>query len=402
MQSFILPANGKATPDSIARKRKMAEAMLASGMDASPIASPWQGAARMAQALVGGLASRRADQQDAALQDETKKEQMARQLLLDNRYNSEQSYAHDQDALNNARARSSDAMQQTLFHNLLDDRQLGQDRLAAQQGVYQGQINQTNTHQGGMQGPQQPSYSPEQFNQAQMAAAGGDYGKAGELLNPMSDPSLKPTSNIQEYEYGVKQGFKGSLQEWEALKQGGLTIQSDGHGGFTLEQGGAVGKPKAPTEAMIRARGFKESMKSSLASLKTNFEAIASPQNYVGDTATIAGGRAMMTPEGQMASDNFNEVVGSMLYVASGATLNPSEIERKMITLKPYPNDDKQTIALKRLRLGDLERAIDVMAGLDQQEASQEVPQQAPQPLPQGSAAPGGKTSTGVPWSISP
>lgn len=72
MQSFILPANGKATPDSIARKRKMAEAMLANGMDASPIASPWQGAARMAQALVGGLGSRRADSAEAAGQQSAK------------------------------------------------------------------------------------------------------------------------------------------------------------------------------------------------------------------------------------------------------------------------------------------------------------------------------------------
>lgn len=65
MQSFILPANGKATPKSIERKRKMAEAMMAQGIDTSPIASPWQGAARMAQALVGGLGSRKADKQEA-------------------------------------------------------------------------------------------------------------------------------------------------------------------------------------------------------------------------------------------------------------------------------------------------------------------------------------------------
>ena len=65
MQSFILPANGAATPKSIERRRKMAEAMLAQGVDYSPIASPWQGAARMANALVGGLGIRKADKQEA-------------------------------------------------------------------------------------------------------------------------------------------------------------------------------------------------------------------------------------------------------------------------------------------------------------------------------------------------
>lgn len=36
-------------------RRRMAVAMLQQGMDSSPIRSPWQGAARMAEALVGGL-----------------------------------------------------------------------------------------------------------------------------------------------------------------------------------------------------------------------------------------------------------------------------------------------------------------------------------------------------------
>lgn len=65
MQSFILPANTKTTPKSIDRKRKMAEAMLVQGMDASPVGHWTQGAARMANALVGGLGSRKADKQEA-------------------------------------------------------------------------------------------------------------------------------------------------------------------------------------------------------------------------------------------------------------------------------------------------------------------------------------------------
>jgi hypothetical protein len=98
MQSFILPANGTATPESITRKRRLAEAMLASGMETGPIGHWSQGAARMAQALAGGLASRKADEQDSALQAESKKEAMARQLLMDQRYNDEQSYTRGRDA----------------------------------------------------------------------------------------------------------------------------------------------------------------------------------------------------------------------------------------------------------------------------------------------------------------
>lgn len=49
---FLIP-NGT-TPDELSLRQKLAASMLQSGMDSSPIASPWQGAARLAQALFGG------------------------------------------------------------------------------------------------------------------------------------------------------------------------------------------------------------------------------------------------------------------------------------------------------------------------------------------------------------
>ncbi len=64
MPSFLLPANGQATPMSIARKRQLANALMQQGMDVSPLASPWQAAARVAQGLVGGLDEHRADTQE--------------------------------------------------------------------------------------------------------------------------------------------------------------------------------------------------------------------------------------------------------------------------------------------------------------------------------------------------
>ncbi len=62
--SFILPANGQATPASIARRRQLANALMQQGLDASPVASPWQAIARAAQGLVGGLDERAANKQE--------------------------------------------------------------------------------------------------------------------------------------------------------------------------------------------------------------------------------------------------------------------------------------------------------------------------------------------------
>ena len=56
------------TPEGISRQRQIAQALLQQGMDYSPVQSPWQGAARIAQALVGGYKNQQANEADAALQ----------------------------------------------------------------------------------------------------------------------------------------------------------------------------------------------------------------------------------------------------------------------------------------------------------------------------------------------
>ncbi|MBX4950235.1 hypothetical protein HJA95_11760 [Rhizobium binae] len=57
---------GRTRGDIDDQRKRLAYAMLQQGMDASPVQSTWQGAARLAQALMGGLASRQADQEQKA------------------------------------------------------------------------------------------------------------------------------------------------------------------------------------------------------------------------------------------------------------------------------------------------------------------------------------------------
>ncbi|MBY5399651.1 hypothetical protein HFN01_33185 [Rhizobium leguminosarum] len=64
MMDFIFGGDtGKTQGDLSDQRKRLAYAMLQQGMDTSPIQSPWQGAARLAQALMGGLAIRQADQE---------------------------------------------------------------------------------------------------------------------------------------------------------------------------------------------------------------------------------------------------------------------------------------------------------------------------------------------------
>jgi hypothetical protein len=64
---FIWGAAGEQlTPGQISARRKVADAMLAQGMDSSPIRSPWQGVDRMAKAILGAYQGRQAEEQEAA------------------------------------------------------------------------------------------------------------------------------------------------------------------------------------------------------------------------------------------------------------------------------------------------------------------------------------------------
>lgn len=59
---FVWGSGGRRmTPDEIERQRQMAQALIAQGTDFSPIASPWQGLARVADAVAGGFDNRRAN-----------------------------------------------------------------------------------------------------------------------------------------------------------------------------------------------------------------------------------------------------------------------------------------------------------------------------------------------------
>jgi spore germination cell wall hydrolase CwlJ-like protein len=64
---FVWGAGGEqVTPGQLAARRKIAEAMVQSGMDMSPIRSPWQGLNRVAQSLVGTYQAGKVDDEQAA------------------------------------------------------------------------------------------------------------------------------------------------------------------------------------------------------------------------------------------------------------------------------------------------------------------------------------------------
>jgi len=64
------PNSGAYTPETLDRRRRMAEAMLGQSMGVQQIESPWQGLAQMLQAGIGGYQANRADEEEAAKREE--------------------------------------------------------------------------------------------------------------------------------------------------------------------------------------------------------------------------------------------------------------------------------------------------------------------------------------------
>ncbi|TBY84161.1 hypothetical protein [Rhizobium leguminosarum] len=62
---------GKTQGEVSDQRKRLAYAMLQQGMDMSPVQSPWQGAARLAQALMGGLEIRQQNDEQQAGTAET-------------------------------------------------------------------------------------------------------------------------------------------------------------------------------------------------------------------------------------------------------------------------------------------------------------------------------------------
>ncbi|MBY5583271.1 hypothetical protein HFO52_22230 [Rhizobium leguminosarum] len=67
MMAYIFGGDtGKTQGDISDQRKRLAYAMLQQGMDTSPVQSPWQGAARLTQALMGGLEIRQQDEEQRA------------------------------------------------------------------------------------------------------------------------------------------------------------------------------------------------------------------------------------------------------------------------------------------------------------------------------------------------
>lgn len=161
-------------------------------------------------------------------------------------------------------------------------------------------------------------------------------------------PEMQTLYDERGAEY--KAQWKPETQSWERI--GGSKAGSDGititnPDGTTTQIGGTGGKT---TEADRRAGLLAGQMQGSATDALANFETLASAKN-TGAAMGGSMGRAIMDPKAQVAKDAVRNVVANWLYLTSGATASPEELQNQVEMLTPTAFDDDLAVAAKRNRL---------------------------------------------------
>jgi hypothetical protein len=439
MGQFSFDANAGETPQSLEAKRAIANAMLKQGMDTSPIVSPFQGLARIAEALSGSYTNFHANKDEAGYKNT---------------------------AINNANSALSPIVQSLLGGgqlpaapgpqvsgaapppSLMEDVMAkapaypGHDGITAadQGGVFKPTLPPTQVAsaqpplitptaaqpaaqpipppQGAPQPPQAPPQAPQgqqgpigpEAVQALMAAASNPwlpddqkqmartllssviqrmdpaaqielktkqlqldqiehpkptYEKVGdELVQLSSDGTVKPIYSsgrepakpaaVQEYEYAAQQGFKGTFQDWESSKKGGMSLTVDPTTGeVSFQQGGNI---KPLTEAQGKDAVFYTRAKGALDNLDLVGNSLTSPVGAV--AGQLPGGNYLKSSDYQKAEQAGNEFLTAILRKDSGAAIGKEEQANYGNIYLPRPGDSTETLVQKK---GARLRAIEAL-----------------------------------------
>jgi hypothetical protein len=244
-----------------------------------------------------------------------------------------------------------------------------------------------------------PARSPD-IQGAMNLAMQSQFGAGKELLPTLIQRALpepvKPTTDMQNYEYARSQGFKGSLNDFKnqitPYQQAQLAIDREKFE-FDKSQKGAG---KDLTESQGKASAFQSQMVSASNAVNTLESQGFNPTLFRSQTAVkLAGGVAnpavpVAAQQYKQAQDQWSE---AYLRFKTGAAATEPEVVRNNRTFFPVFGDKPEQIAQKAAAREQAERDIGIAAGRGANLGAQAIGQQprqfaAPKPtgLPSQSA----------------
>jgi len=211
---------------------------------------------------------------------------------------------------------------------------------------------------------------PPDFQAATNLALQSRYGAGKELLPTLINRALpepiKPTTDMQNYEFAKAQGFKGSFNDFKQqitpYQQAQLKLDREK---FEFEKGQKTGG-KDLTEAQGKASAFQSQMVSASNAVNTLEANGFDPTSFKSQTAVrLAGGVAnpaipVAAQQYKQAQDQWSE---AYLRFKTGAAATEQEVQRNNRTFFPVFGDKPEQIAQKAAAREQAERDIGIAAG---------------------------------------
>jgi NACalpha-BTF3-like transcription factor len=202
--------------------------------------------------------------------------------------------------------------------------------------------------------PGQVRYGPDGRPIAEVPAApeaytlspGSSRFVGGQQVASVPDKPEPPPSAVREYEYAREQGFKGTFQDWEASKKGGMSLQVDPETGAVIFQQGGNIRPM--TEAQSKDTVYATRAQGSLETLDKLGDALTS----LGESAAGSLGKTgnyLKSEEYQQAEQAGREFLAAVLRKDTGAAVTQQEMDIYGSTYLPEPGNGPKVLEQKRV-----------------------------------------------------
>lgn len=218
------------------------------------------------------------------------------------------------------------------------------------------------------------------------------FGAGKELLPTLIQRSLpepiKPTTDMQNYEFAKSTGFKGSFNDFKnqmtPAQKAELALAREK---FEFEKQ-TKGSGKDLTESQGKASAFQSQMVSASNAVRTLENAGFDPTSFKSQTAVrLAGGVAnpVMPATAQQYKQAQEQWSEAYLRFKTGAAATENEVQRNVKTFFPQFGDKPEQIAQKAAMREQAERDVGIAAGRGANLGAQPI---ATPPKPTGGAMP--------------
>lgn len=168
-----------------------------------------------------------------------------------------------------------------------------------------------------------------------------------QMQNPQ--PEFRRATEEEAAAYGAQGGQFGPDGRFYAVDvPQGMSIESDGQGGFRMVQGAGAGAAKPFTEGQSKDVVYATRAQGALQVLEPVAETLTSLPSRMAesDPTGIIRGR-VQSPEYQIARNAGDEFLQAILRKDTGAAITPSEQALYGVTYLPQPGDGPEVLAAK-------------------------------------------------------